>query len=107
MSDAVSAAEESWRGRLDESTEDLPIDEAVPRGREARALLADLLLPYRSILLVLAAVVVIENVARLAIPLMVKRGIPRSIPRLTISGIARRATFSMTTTAASTSSIDR
>ena len=86
MSDAASAAEESWRGRLDERTEDLPIDEAVPRAREARALLAELLLPYRSILLVLAAVVVIENVARLAIPLMVKRGIDRGIPPLLAGG---------------------
>jgi ABC-type multidrug transport system fused ATPase/permease subunit len=86
VSDAASAAEESWRGRLDERTEDLPIDEAVPRAREARALLAELLLPYRSILLVLAAVVVIENVARLAIPLMVKRGIDRGIPPLLAGG---------------------
>ena len=89
MSDAASTAEESWRGRLDERTEDLPIDEAVPRGREARALLADLLLPYRSMLLVLAAVVVIENVARLAIPLMVKRGIDRGIPPLLAGGSMR------------------
>jgi len=89
VSDAASTAEESWRGRLDERTEDLPIDEAVPRGREARALLADLLLPYRSMLLVLAAVVVIENVARLAIPLMVKRGIDRGIPPLLAGGSMR------------------
>ena len=32
-----------WRGRLDEEPDDLPIDEAAPRKREARALLGSLL----------------------------------------------------------------
>jgi ABC-type multidrug transport system fused ATPase/permease subunit len=79
----------SWRGRFDEQPDDLPIDEGIPRGSEARALLADLLRPYRSALLILAAVVIVENVARLAIPLMVKRGIDQGIPPLLAGGPAR------------------
>jgi len=86
---SVGAAGGTWRGRFDESPEDLPIDEHQPRRREARALLGDLLLPYRSALSVLAVVVVVENVARLAIPLMVKRGIDQGIPPLLAGGSAR------------------
>ena len=39
-----------WRGQLDEQPDDLPIDEAIPLRREARALLTDLLQPYRTTL---------------------------------------------------------
>ena len=55
-----------WRGRLDEVDDDLPIDEAVPRRREARALLGSLLRPYRLTVGLLAVVVIAENAARLA-----------------------------------------
>ena len=38
---------ERWRGKFDEQRDDdLPIDEALPRRREARALLISLLRPY-------------------------------------------------------------
>ena len=38
-----------WRGRVQDSQDDdLPIDEALPRRREARALLGSLLRPYRA-----------------------------------------------------------
>lgn len=53
-----------WRGRLDEVDDDLPIDEAVPRRREARALLGSLLRPYRLTVGLLAVVVIAENAAR-------------------------------------------
>jgi ABC-type multidrug transport system fused ATPase/permease subunit len=79
----------SWRGRLDEDPDGLPIDETMPRRREARALLADLLRPYRVPLLVLAAVVIVENAARLGIPLLVKRGIDHAIPPLLDGGSLR------------------
>ena len=65
-----SATEDSWRGRVDERPENLPVDETLPRGREARALLIDLLRPFRFAVAALAVVVVIENAARLAIPLI-------------------------------------
>ncbi len=70
-----------WRGKFDESA-DLPIDEFVPRRREARALLYSLLRPYRWVVLVLAVVVVVENAARLSVPILVQKGIDDGIPPL-------------------------
>lgn len=78
-----------WRGRLDEEPDDLPIDEAAPRRREARALLGSLLAPFRKAVSVLALVVIVENVARLAVPLLVQRGIDHAIPPLLAGGSAR------------------
>ena len=72
-----------WRGRLDEQRDDLPIDESVPRRREARALLrlaaAAVPVDRRPLL---AVVVVVENAARLSVPLLVQRGIDHGIPPL-------------------------
>lgn len=79
----------SWRGELDEQPDELPIDEAQPLRREARALLGQLLRPFRFTLLILAVVVIIENAARLAIPLLVKQGIDHAIPPLLVGGSAR------------------
>ena len=72
---SIEVTEESdqWRGRFDEvPDDDLPIDESLPRRREARALLGSLLRPYRVTVALLAVVVVIENVARLLVPLLVQ-----------------------------------
>lgn len=70
-----------WRGKYDEHS-DLPIDETLPRRREARSLLYSLLRPYRWVVLVLAVVVVVENAARLSVPLLVQKGIDDGIPPL-------------------------
>ncbi|BBZ08956.1 ABC transporter ATP-binding protein [Mycolicibacterium doricum] len=79
-----------WRGRVEENTgDDLPIDESVPRRREARALLGNLLKPYQAPLILLALVVVVENAARLSVPLLVQRGIDHGIPPLLEGGSAR------------------
>lgn len=79
-----------WRGRVEENTEDdLPIDESVPRRREARALLGNLLKPYQAALILLALVVVVENAARLSVPILVQRGIDHGIPPLLEGGSAR------------------
>ena len=78
-----------WRGRLDEVEDDLPIDEAVPRRREARALLGSLLRPYRLTVGLLAVVVIAENAARLSVPLLVQRGIDHGVPPLLAGGSAR------------------
>ncbi|WP_197373130.1 ABC transporter ATP-binding protein [Mycolicibacterium baixiangningiae] len=80
-----------WRGRVKEQDGDdnLPIDESVPRRREARALLWNLLKPYRVTVFLLALVVVVENVARLSVPLLVQRGIDHGIPPLLEGGPAR------------------
>ncbi|PRC49870.1 ABC transporter, partial [Mycobacterium sp. ITM-2017-0098] len=53
-----------------------------PRRREARALLMSLLRPYRWVVAVLAVVVVVENAARLSVPLLVQKGIDDGIPPL-------------------------
>ncbi|MCV7300962.1 ABC transporter ATP-binding protein [Mycobacterium barrassiae] len=79
-----------WRGKFDEDqTDDLPIDESVPRGREARALLGSLLRPYSATVVLLALVVVVENAARLSVPILVQRGIDRGIPPIIEGGSAR------------------
>jgi ABC-type multidrug transport system fused ATPase/permease subunit len=78
-----------WRGRFDEQPDDLPIDEAVPRRREARALLGSLLRPFKVTVALLALVVIVENVARLSVPLLVQRGIDHAIPPLVAGGSAR------------------
>jgi len=81
-----------WRGQLDEQPDDLPIDEAIPLRREARALLGNLLRPYRMTLGLLAAVVIVENIARLSVPLLVQRGIDHAIPPLLVGGSAGELT---------------
>lgn len=83
----MTSAQPDWRGKFDENA-DLPIDETVPRRREARALLISLLRPYRWVLAVLAVVVVVENVARLSVPLLVQKGIDDGIPPLLAGGPA-------------------
>ncbi|MUL64422.1 ABC transporter [Mycobacterium sp. CBMA 234] len=80
---------ESWRGQTVEAAEDLPIDESVSRRREARALLGSLLVPYRYAVLLLGLVVVVENAARLSVPLLVQRGIDHGIPPILHGGPAR------------------
>ena len=85
----VDVPEDDWRGRVKDSQNDeLPIDESVPRRREARALLCSLLRPYRLTVALLAIVVVVENVARLSVPLLVQRGIDHGIPPILSGGPA-------------------
>ncbi|MBI3213367.1 MAG: ABC transporter ATP-binding protein [Mycobacterium sp.] len=91
------SATTDWRGRLDEQSDDLPIDEALPRRREARALLYSLLAPYRVTVALLAVVVVVENVARLSVPLLVQRGIDHGIPPIAAGGPARELMFIVAT----------
>src|SRR5882762_10525290 len=70
-----------WRGRaVTNDDDDLPIDESVSRRREARTLLGSLLRPYATTVALLAIVVVVENAARLSVPLLVQRGIDHGIP---------------------------
>ena len=77
-----------WRGKFTEQA-DLPIDETEPRRREARALLGSLLRPYKWTVALLAVIVVVENAARLSVPILVQRGIDHGIPPLVEGGSAR------------------
>jgi ATP-binding cassette, subfamily B, bacterial len=77
-----------WRGLIRDSDDDgSPIDETLRR-REARALLGSLLRPHRLTLAPLALVVVVENAARLSVPLLVQRGIDHGIPPIADGGSA-------------------
>ncbi len=78
-----------WRGKaVSADDENLPIDESISRRREARSLLGSLLRPYKSVVAVLAVVVVLENAARLSVPLLVQRGIDHGIPPIAAGGTA-------------------
>lgn len=81
--------EDNWRGRFDEARDDLPIDESIPLKREARSLLGSLLRPYRYAVALLAIIVVVENAARLSVPILVQRGIDHGIPPILDGGSSR------------------
>jgi ABC-type multidrug transport system fused ATPase/permease subunit len=79
-----------WRGlEVKAQDDDLPIDETVSRRLEARALLGNLLRPYAKVVALLALVVVLENAARLSVPMLVQRGIDKGIPPIVDGGSAR------------------
>lgn len=89
MTTVAKRTDPGWRGKFDEEQpDDLPIDESVPRRREARTLLWSLLRPYRLTVGLLALVVVVENLARLSVPLLVQRGIDHGIPPIVEGGPA-------------------
>jgi ATP-binding cassette, subfamily B, bacterial len=79
-----------WRGRtVSNDDDDLPIDESISRRREARALLGSLLRPYATVVALLSIVIVVENAARLSLPLLVQRGIDHGIPPIVDGGSPR------------------
>jgi len=79
-----------WRGRAVAGDDaDLPIDESISRRREARTLLGGLLRPYATTVALLTIVIVLENAARLSVPLLVQRGIDHGIPPLVGGGSPR------------------
>ncbi len=78
---------DEWRGvGTVESTEDISRKGSVFLKHRSRALLADLLRPYKKAVALLILVVVIENAARLAIPSLVRRGIDLGVPPLLAGG---------------------
>ena len=79
-----------WRGRaVTNDDDDLPIDESISRRSEARTLLGGLLRPYATAVALLTIVIVLENAARLSVPLLVQRGIDHGIPPIVDGGSAR------------------
>jgi len=86
----ADATADRWRGHVARSQDDdLPVDETLPRRREARALLGSLLRPFRITLALLVLVALVENAARLSVPLLVKQGIDHAIPPIMDGGSAR------------------
>ena len=80
---------EEWRGVSAEENDDISHRGSVLLRRRSRALLADLLRPYRRWIWVLIVAVVVENAARLSIPWMVRRGIDLGVPPLLEGGSGR------------------
>ncbi len=79
---------EEWRGVAAEHNSELSERTTGLLRQRSRSLLADLLRPYLRTVWLLVAVVVVENAARLSVPLLVKRGIDLGIPPLTQTGNA-------------------
>jgi ABC-type multidrug transport system fused ATPase/permease subunit len=77
---------ERWRGVAAEHTEELTETESGLLQDRSRRLLADLIRPHRRMIKLLLLIVVLENVARLSIPYLVKEGIDRGIPPIQATG---------------------
>jgi ATP-binding cassette subfamily B protein len=76
----VSDTTTNWRGVAAESADDIPERVSLLLRARSRRLLGTLLRPFRKALAVIGVLVVIENIARLSVPYMVKEGIDRGIP---------------------------
>ncbi|VBA61260.1 ABC transporter ATP-binding protein [Mycobacterium attenuatum] len=68
---------------------DPALDETLAHGRDARVLLGSLMRPHAPALGLLLLVAVLENAARLSVPLLVRRGIDYGIPSIMRGGSAR------------------
>jgi ATP-binding cassette, subfamily B, bacterial len=73
----------------DPAQHDPAIDETLAHGRDARALLGSLMRPHVLSLGLLLLVAVVENAARLTVPLLVRRGIDHGIPSIMHGGSPR------------------
>lgn len=75
------AAEESWRGYAeDDPDRELSKATTLRLKTQSRKLLGELLRPYKKMIWLLVAIVVVENAARLAVPYLVHLGIDKGIP---------------------------
>jgi ATP-binding cassette subfamily B protein len=83
---------QEWRGVAAEHADEITQRTSVLLKKRSRALLGDLLRPYRGYLWVLILAVVIENGARLSVPWLVKRGIDLGIPPL-LAGASGRVLY--------------
>ncbi|SOJ57089.1 Multidrug efflux ATP-binding/permease protein [Mycobacterium simulans] len=68
---------------------DPAIDETLTHGRDARMLLGSLMRPHALTLGLLLLVAIVENAARLTVPLLVRHGIDYGIPSIMHGGSAR------------------
>ncbi|MEO6470206.1 MAG: ABC transporter ATP-binding protein [Aeromicrobium sp.] len=69
-----------WRGVAAEGMEEVSDKTSLILRDRSRRLLGSLLRPHKKALLIVLAVVLVENAARLAIPFLVKEGIDSGIP---------------------------
>ncbi|MFP5283595.1 MAG: ABC transporter ATP-binding protein [Actinomycetes bacterium] len=88
--DAAAADElDQWRGVAAEHATEISAAGTGFLQHRSRRLLRDLLRPYRRRLILLVAVVLAENAARLSIPWLVGRGIDLGLPPLLTGGSGR------------------
>lgn len=73
---------EAWRGVRAEEAEEVTARGAGFLKRRSRRLLGSLLHPYRHLAWLIVAAVLVENLARLAAPELVRRGIDDGVPAL-------------------------
>jgi ABC-type multidrug transport system fused ATPase/permease subunit len=71
---------QEWRGVAADGRDDLTAETTAKLAGRSRRLLRDLLRPYRRVLRLLMIAVLVENAARLSIPLLVAKGIDKGIP---------------------------
>ncbi|WP_245306450.1 ABC transporter ATP-binding protein [Acidipropionibacterium timonense] len=83
----VEAAD--WRGVANEEAAEVSHQASGLLKARSRALLWSLLRPYRNLVWILVAAIVVENITRLASPWLVRRGIDAGIPPLMHGGSAR------------------
>ena len=87
----VDVAEDEWRGRVTKNEDDeLPIDESVSRVAARRARFWALAAAVRDAVALLTIVIVVENAARLSVPLLVQRGIDHGIPPIVDGAFSAR-----------------
>jgi ATP-binding cassette, subfamily B, bacterial len=71
---------QAWRGVAADGRDDLTAETTAKLAGRSRRLLRDLLRPYRRVVKLLMIAVLVENAARLSIPLLVAKGIDQGIP---------------------------
>ncbi|WP_151084715.1 ABC transporter ATP-binding protein [Nocardioides cynanchi] len=71
---------QKWRGVAADGRDDLTDETTAKLAGRSRRLLRDLLRPYRRAVKLLTIAVLVENAARLSIPLLVAKGIDQGIP---------------------------
>lgn len=88
-SDTELDQEMAWRGVANEEAAEVSQKASGFLKARSRALLWDLLRPYKPLVWLLIAMVLVENMARLASPWLVRRGIDYGIPPLMAGGSPR------------------
>jgi ABC-type multidrug transport system fused ATPase/permease subunit len=71
---------QQWRGVAADELDEISAETSAKLAGRSRRLLVDLLRPHRKPLRLMLVAVVIENAARLSIPLLVAKGIDKGIP---------------------------
>ncbi|MEU7744148.1 ABC transporter ATP-binding protein [Nonomuraea sp. NPDC049158] len=80
MTTTTTSNPADWRGVASENQDDLSETVTVLLRERSRRLLGDLLTPHRKAIALLTAIIIVSNLAGLAIPYLVKVGIDAGIP---------------------------